>query len=119
MVRGSRGLRHARTSINYPQANGKIERFHRTISEECLRRISMIDLKDARAQIAKYIGEYNDLRPHLANFYLTPNDKLFGRVEEKLKLRAIHLELDRKIRKETRNKKMISPYSNSEISVSR
>ncbi len=31
------GLKHIRTSIGYPQSNGKIERFHRSITEECLR----------------------------------------------------------------------------------
>jgi putative transposase len=113
------GLRHARTSVNYPQSNGKIERFHRTISEECLRRISIIDLEDARKQIAEYVRKYNDLRPHSAIFYLTPSDKLFGRVEEKLKLREKRLELARKLRKDTRNYKTISPYSKPEISVSR
>ncbi len=46
------GLQHIRTSIAYPQSNGKIERYHRTIHEECLMTKSLIDLDDARKQIA-------------------------------------------------------------------
>lgn len=45
------GLQHIRTSIAYPQSNGKIERYHRTIHEECLMKKSLINLKDAHKQI--------------------------------------------------------------------
>lgn len=45
------GLQHVKTSIAYPQANGKIERYHKTINEECLRTTSLIDLDDAREQM--------------------------------------------------------------------
>lgn len=92
------GLKHIRTSVNYPQSNGNIERFHRTISEECLRRQSMIDLEDARSQISKYIGFYNTRRLHSSLFYLTPEDFLLGRVDEKLKLREDKLQRARKAR---------------------
>lgn len=37
---------HIKTSVNYPQSNGKIERFHRSISEECLRVKSPISFDD-------------------------------------------------------------------------
>jgi transposase InsO family protein len=83
----SRGLQHARTSIAYPQSNGKIERFHRTASEECLRKSSFVDLEDARRLIAKYIEHYNTKRLHSALYYLTPQDFLLGRVKERLEER--------------------------------
>ena len=38
-------------------------------------------------QIQKYVDYYNNKRLHSSLFYLTPNDFLNGRVEEKLKLR--------------------------------
>lgn len=86
------GLQHIRTSIAYPQANGKIERFHRTIHEECLRKSSMINLDDAKKQIFKYIEFYNKKRLHSALNYLTPEDYLFGRIDERLKERERKLE---------------------------
>lgn len=83
----SRGLQHIRTSIAYPQSNGKIERFHRTASEECLRKASFVDLDDARRLVAKYIEYYNTKRLHSALYYLTPEDVLLGRVNERLQER--------------------------------
>jgi putative transposase len=83
----ARGLQHVRTSIAYPQSNGKIERFHRTASEECLRKSSFVDLDDARRLIAKYIERYNTKRLHSSLYYLTPADFLLGRVKERLQER--------------------------------
>lgn len=81
------GLQHTRTSIAHPQANGKIERFHGILSQEFLRKKSLIDLEDARKQITEFIEYYNTERLHSALYYLTPEDFLKGRVEEKIGLR--------------------------------
>ena len=35
---GDRELTHARTSVRYPQSNGKIESFHKSIKRECIRK---------------------------------------------------------------------------------
>lgn len=78
------GLSHVRTSARHPQSNGKLERFHRTIKEECLSKQSLIDLDDARRQVARYIEEYNTQRLHSALYYLTPEDYLEGRVRQRL-----------------------------------
>lgn len=83
----SRGLQHVRTSIAYPQSNGKIERFHRTASEECLRKSSFVDLDDARRLIAKFIEYYNTKRLHSSLYYLTPEDFLLGRANDRLQER--------------------------------
>jgi transposase InsO family protein len=91
-------LKHIRTSVAYPQSNGKIERFHRTISEEHLRKISMIDIDDARKQLNNYIDHYNNIRLHSALFYLTPNDFLNKRIDQKIKEREIKLNNARKNR---------------------
>ncbi|HAY33604.1 MAG TPA: IS3 family transposase [Bacteroidetes bacterium] len=81
------GLQHVRTSIAYPPANGKIERFHKTINEEHLKKASMINLEDARKQIKEYIEFYNTKRLHSSLYYLTPDDYLKGTVKEKLEVR--------------------------------
>lgn len=78
------GLSHVRTSVRHPQSNGKLERFHRTIKEECLSKQSLIDLDDARRQVSRYIEEYNTQRLHSALYYLTPEDYLEGRVRQRL-----------------------------------
>jgi len=48
------GLQHTRTSIRYPQSNGKIEGFHESLNYESVRKKSLIDLEDALRQIAGY-----------------------------------------------------------------
>jgi transposase InsO family protein len=97
------GLQHIRTSIAYPQSNGKIERYHRTIHEECLMKKSLIDLDDARKQIANFIEYYNTKRLHCSLFYLTPDDFLNGRITEKLDQRNTKLQLAKKARYEVKN----------------
>ena len=91
-------LKHIRTSVAYPQSNGKIERFHRTINEEHLRKTSMIDIDDARKQLNNYIDHYNNKRLHSALFYLTPSDFLNNRIDQKIKERENKLNAARKDR---------------------
>jgi transposase InsO family protein len=86
------GLQHVKISPSYPQANGKIERFHRSLEEECIRTKSMINLEDAREQIAKYVDHYNNERLHSALYYLRPVDFLNGNVDELLKVRQAKLD---------------------------
>ena len=97
------GLQHIRTSVAYPQSNGKIERYHRTVNQECLMKSSLIDLEDARKQVASYIEFYNSKRLHSSLYFLTPEDFLFNRVEEKLKVREDKITKARLNRIEVRN----------------
>ena len=96
-----RGLTHVRTSVAYPQSNGKIERLHRTAGEECLRRTSFIDLEDARRLIAKFVDYYNAKRLHSALYFLTPEDYLMGRVKERLQERERKYADARRARRES------------------
>lgn len=86
-----KGLHHVRTSVCHPQSNGKLERFHRTLSEECLRTKSMLDVQDARRCIAEYIEFYNTKRLNSAIYFLTPADVLDGRRQERLAEREAKL----------------------------
>lgn len=85
------GMTHVRTSPYYPQSNGKIERFHKTIKGECIRPGAPLTPTDARRIIDKYVKEYNERRLHSAIGYVTPKDKLEGNAER------IHRERDRKL----------------------
>ncbi len=92
-------LTHVKTSVNYPQANGKIERYHRTISEECLRIKSPVSIDEFKVYIESYVKFYNTKKLHSSLHYLRPEDYLLGRKQERLAERESRLEQAEKIRK--------------------
>ena len=98
------GMTHVRTSPYYPQSNGKLERFHKTIKTECIRPGVPLSLDDARRIVEKYIEHYNTVRLHSALGYVTPADKLNGRDQEIFKERDRKLEEARELRKQKRQK---------------
>ncbi len=73
------GMTHVRTSPAYPQSNGKLERWHKSLKSESIRPNSPISLADARAIVARYVEHYNTRRLHSALGYVTPQVKLEGR----------------------------------------
>jgi len=85
------GMTHVRTSPYYPQSNGKIERWHKTLKGDCIRVKVPLSLDDARNIVADFVTHYNEGRLHSAVGYVTPKDKLLGNDE------AIHAERDRKL----------------------
>jgi len=85
------GMTHVKTSPYYPQSNGKIERWHKTIKQECIRPKTPLTLEDAKRLVTGYIEHYNTRRLHSAIGYVTPKDKLDGRE------RIIFAERDRKL----------------------
>jgi len=92
------GFSHVRTSIAYPQSNGKLERFHGIIKSEEIRKKSYLSIEDARSRIAGYIDYYNTKRLHSAIYYLTPQDVLLGRVKKRLTDRQAKLDSARQNR---------------------
>jgi transposase InsO family protein len=86
-------MTHVRTSPYYPQSNGKIERYHRSIKSECIRPATPLSVEDGLSSVAGYVGHYNTVRLHSAIGYITPVDKLHSRdqtifAERKAKLLA-------------------------------
>jgi putative transposase len=96
------GMTHVKTSPYYPQSNGKIERFHRTIKGDCIRPETPLTLEDAQRIVARYVEHYNTVRLHSAIGYLTPKDKLEGRDQEIFAARDRKLEAARERRKAKR-----------------
>ncbi len=92
------GLAHIKTSVGYPQSNGKLERFHGTIKQEKIRVSSFIDIKDAERQIKEYIEFYNNKRLHSGIYYLTPEEVFEGKMRERLEERNKKLDKARKLR---------------------
>jgi putative transposase len=85
------GMTHVKTSPYYPQSNGKIERWHKTLKGDCIRVKVPLSLDDARQIVSDYTTHYNTARLHSAIGYVTPKDKLDG------KEREIHDARDRKL----------------------
>jgi hypothetical protein len=76
------GMTHVKTSPYYPQSNGKIERWHKTLKGECIRVQVPLSLDDARRLVLDYVEHYNNVRLHSATGYVTPKDKLEGREQQ-------------------------------------
>ena len=103
------GMTHVRTSPYYPQSNGKLERWHKTIKTECIRPKVPLSLEEARAQITSYIAHYNDTRLHSSLGYIAPKDKLEGREKQIFKERDNKLEAAREARKQKRRQEKHHP----------
>lgn len=61
----AKGLSHRHSRVRTPSDNGHLERFNRTIQEECLNRIPR-KLALYRKEIPEYLKYYNERRPHMA-----------------------------------------------------
>src|SRR5688572_21088441 len=75
------GMTHVRTSAYYPQSNGKIERWHRTMKTDAIRRVAPASLEEARKVVADFVDHYNNVRLHSALGFITPADMLQGHQE--------------------------------------
>lgn len=96
------GMTHVKTSPYYPQSNGKIERWHKTLKGDCIRLQVPLSLDDARRLVADYVAYYNHVRLHSAIGYVTPKDKLEGRDKEIFAARDRKLAEARERRKQHR-----------------
>ncbi len=76
------GMTHVRRSPYYPQSNGKMERWFKTLKGECIRVKTPLSLEDALRLVAEFVAHYNAVRLHSAIGYVTPADKLAGRAEQ-------------------------------------
>lgn len=93
------GMTHVRTSPFYPQSNGKIERWHKTLKASCIRPKTPLTLEDARRVVGEFVDHYNVVRLHSAIGYVAPKDKLEGRAAQ------IRAERDRKLEEERRRRR--------------
>ena len=94
------GMTHVRTAPYYPQSNGKIERWHKSLKSECIRPGTPLTPEDARRLIQQYVDHYNRVRLHSAIGFVTPADMLAGRQKE------IHDARDRKLEEARRQRQL-------------
>ena len=99
------GMTHVKTSPYYPQSNGKIERWHKSIKTECIRPGVPLSLEDAQRIVGLWVKHYNSVRLHSAIGYLAPLDKLEGRAALIFAERDRKLEEARQLRQQRRNRK--------------
>ena len=67
------GYSHRHSRVRTPTDNGHLERFNRTIQEECLCRIPQT-LRAYQRAIPEYLHYYNNERPHMGLQMQTPTD---------------------------------------------
>jgi putative transposase len=96
------GMTHVKTSPYYPQSNGKLERWHKTLKGDCIRVQVPLSLEDARRLVDDFVTHYNQIRLHSAIGYITPADKLAGRDQETFAARDRKLAEARERRKQQR-----------------
>jgi putative transposase len=95
-------MTQVRTSPFYPQSNGKLERYHKTIKSECIRPKVALSLQEARTQIAEYVRRSNEAHLQSAIGSIAPKDKLEGRDARIYKERDQKLKVAREARKQNR-----------------
>lgn len=66
------GIRHTRTMVNTPKGNAVIERFFKSLKQECVWQYQFKDFEEAKEAVDKWIYHYNNERPHQTLGYLTP-----------------------------------------------
>jgi transposase InsO family protein len=68
-----RGLSHRHSRIRTPNDNAHIERFNRTIQDECIKRIPK-NFRLWQKEIPEYLRYYNTERPHMGLGMKTPEE---------------------------------------------
>jgi transposase InsO family protein len=96
------GMTHVRTSPHYPQSNGKIERWHKTLKSDAIRVTPPASVDEARSVVGNFVEHYNGVRLHSAIGYIAPNDILAGRAEAIWTARDEKLEAAREARRQRR-----------------
>jgi len=66
------GVHRQKTPFHCPEGNSVVERFIRTLKEECLWQHHLKTLEDVERVLADWIPRYNTMRRHQSLGYLTP-----------------------------------------------
>jgi putative transposase len=87
---------------HYPQSNGKIERWHKSLKlkSECIRPGTPLSLDDALRLVQGYVEYYNNIRLNSAIGDITPKDMLAGRQLE------IHAQRNRRLQEACRHRQL-------------
>ncbi|MCW5811641.1 MAG: transposase [Labilithrix sp.] len=97
------GMTHVRTSRNYPQSNGKLERWHQTLKADAIRVNAIANVEEGRRVIGEFVEHYNAKRLHSSIGYIAPLDYLAGREKDIWAKRDEKLEAAREQRRQRRS----------------
>ncbi|MBX3421124.1 MAG: integrase core domain-containing protein [Pirellulaceae bacterium] len=64
-------MKHVCTSPYYPQSNGDIERYQRTIKFQCIQPLTPLSLNDAKRGVEKFVIQFNTVLLHSAIGHVT------------------------------------------------
>ena len=95
------GMTHVRTSPYYPQSNGKLERYNRTVKSDFKGKCPAT-LDEARKVVHRFVEHYNRVRLHSAIGFVAPFDLLSGRAQDIWDARDSKLETARDLRRQQR-----------------
>jgi transposase InsO family protein len=96
------GMSHVRISRYYPQSNGKIERWHKTLKADAVRPAQPRSLDQARDVVGRFVDHYNRVRLHSAVGYIAPLDFMAGKAPIIWAERDKKLEAARDLRRQRR-----------------
>jgi len=65
------GINHTRTMVNTPKGNSVVERFFRSIKEECVWQHQFKNFEEAKVAVDAWVKFYNTKRPHQSIGYET------------------------------------------------
>ena len=71
----SLGIQHWQARPHHPESNGKVERFFRTLDEECFAVHQPRSSKSRMRLLDEFLWYYNHQRPHLSLHGLTPIER--------------------------------------------
>lgn len=69
------GIRHRLVKPYRPQSNGKVERFFRTVNDECFHRRTLTTFRGRVRALEQFLEYYNHDRPHLSLGGMTPVER--------------------------------------------
>jgi hypothetical protein len=110
-------MTHVRTSPGYPQSNGKLERWHKTIKGEAIRPHTPLTLQEARRVVAKFVRYYNEVRLHSAIGYVTPQARLTGQDQQIRAERQRKLAQARQRRQQQHRAELVTNDFNSSVQL--
>ena len=83
------GIKIIYSGVRHPQTQGKIERYHRTLKYDLIKREKFKTIDEIQKKFNKFRDEYNNIRPHEAismdvpvNRYKRSNRKYTGKIKE-------------------------------------
>ncbi len=93
----SEKIQHILARVRHPQTMGKIERYHRSLRQECLNHHELDDPIMARRIVTEYNEKYNYFRKHKGIGRVTPHQRYTGQDQ---KIREMRLQLRKQIRQQ-------------------